>query len=119
MALWSMGTRSQDQRRRAVPGSVLILYGITVAGLPIRWMTLHSSQIGRVLPGMFFLEAWHIAEGLRGRPDILRINRHLATASPELAEEMAKIGVRPMSPMPRKIPPASPPCAQPRLQPGR
>ena len=73
--------------------SPLILYGITVAGLPIRWMTFtpvnQPSSFRDVL-----LEAWCNAEGLRGRPDILRINRHLATASPELAEEMAKIGVR-------------------------
>mgnify|MGYP000948435843 FL=1 len=40
------------------------------------------------------LEAWRNAEGLRGRPDILRVNRHLATASPELVEVMAKIGVQ-------------------------
>lgn len=73
--------------------SPLILYGITVAGLPIRWMTFtpvdQPSSFRDVL-----LEAWRNAEGLRGRPDILRINRHLATASPELVEEMAKIGVR-------------------------
>ena len=73
--------------------SPLILYGITVAGLPIRWMTFtpvdQPSSFRNVL-----LEAWRNAEGLRGRPDILRINRHLATASPELVEEMAKIDVR-------------------------
>ena len=40
------------------------------------------------------LDAWRNAKGLRGRPDILRINRHLATASPELARDMAEIGVQ-------------------------
>jgi hypothetical protein len=40
------------------------------------------------------LEAWSKAEGLRGLPDILRINRHLAMASPELVQEMAKIQVQ-------------------------
>lgn len=40
------------------------------------------------------LEAWRNAEGLRGRPDILRVNRHLALASPELARDMAKIEVQ-------------------------
>lgn len=40
------------------------------------------------------LEAWRKAEGLCGRPDILRINRHLALASPELVWDMAKIEVQ-------------------------
>jgi hypothetical protein len=39
-------------------------------------------------------DAWRNAEGLRGRPDILRINRHLATANPERVRDMAKIGVQ-------------------------
>lgn len=73
--------------------SPLILYGITVTGLPIRWMTFtpvnQPSSFRDVL-----LEAWRNAEGLRGRPDILRINRYLATASPELVGAMEKIGVQ-------------------------
>ena len=73
--------------------SPLILYGLTVAGLPIRWMTFTPVDQPRPFREVL-LEAWRNAEGLRGRPDILRINRHLATASPELVEEMAKIGVR-------------------------
>jgi hypothetical protein len=40
------------------------------------------------------LEAWRKAEGLRGLPDILRINRHLALASPDLVRDMAKIEVQ-------------------------
>lgn len=73
--------------------SPLILYGITVAGLPIRWLTFTPVDQPRSFRDVL-LEAWRNAEGLRGRPDILRINRHLATASPKLVEEMAKIGVR-------------------------
>ena len=73
--------------------SPLILYGITVAGLPIRWMTFTPVDQPRAFRDVL-LEAWRNAEGLRGQPDILRINRHLATASSELAGEMAKIGVR-------------------------
>lgn len=73
--------------------SPLILYGLTVAGLPIRWMTFTPVDQPRSFRDVL-LEAWRNAEGLRGRPDILRINRYLATASPELIEEMAKIGVR-------------------------
>jgi hypothetical protein len=73
--------------------SPLMLYGLTVAGLPIRWMTFtpvdHPKAFRDVL-----LDAWRNAKGLRGRPDILRINRHLAAASPELARDMAEIGVQ-------------------------
>jgi hypothetical protein len=73
--------------------SPLILYGLTVAGLPIRWMTFTPVD----QPWAFrdvLLEAWRSAEGLRGRPDILRVNRHLVLASPELVRDMAKIGVQ-------------------------
>jgi hypothetical protein len=93
--------------------SPLVLYGITVAGLPIRWMTFtpvdQPSSFRDVL-----LEAWRNAEGLRGRPDILRINRHLATASSELVEEMAKNGVR-VDVADAKENPSQLPCAQSRI----
>lgn len=71
----------------------LMLYGLTVAGLPIRWMTFTPLDKPRPFLDVL-LEAWRNATGLRGHPDILRINRHLAAAAPELAEAMAKIGVR-------------------------
>jgi hypothetical protein len=73
--------------------SPLILYGLTVAGLPIRWMTFAPI----IKPKAFrevLLDAWTKAEGLRGLPDVLRINRHLAKASPTLSADMARIGVR-------------------------
>jgi hypothetical protein len=73
--------------------SPFILYGLTVAGLPIRWMTFTPVDHPRAFWDVL-LEAWRNAEGMRGRPDILRINRHLATASPEMVEKMAKIGVQ-------------------------
>ncbi len=73
--------------------SPLMLYGLTVAGLPIRWMTFTAVDQPRAFRDVL-LDAWCNAEGLRGRPDILRVNRHLATASPELAGAMAKIGVQ-------------------------
>ena len=73
--------------------SPLLLYGLTVARLPIRWMTFTPVDRPRPLREVL-LEAWRNAGGLRGRPDILRINRHLAKASPELVQDMAKIGVR-------------------------
>lgn len=73
--------------------SPLIIYGVTVAGLPIRWMTFTPVDQPRAFRDVL-LDAWRNAEGLRGRPDILRVNRHLSKASPELVEEMAKIGVQ-------------------------
>lgn len=73
--------------------SPIILYGLTVAGLPIRWMTFTPVDQPRAFRDVL-LEVWRNAEGLRGRPDILRVNRHLALASPELARDMAKIEVQ-------------------------
>ena len=83
--------RIKDAERYGL--SPLILYGLTVAGLPIRWVTFTPVDQLRAFRDVL-LEAWRNAEGLRGRPDILRINRYLATACPELAGEMAKIGVQ-------------------------
>ena len=73
--------------------SPLILYGLTVVGLPIRWMTFTPVEQPRAFRDIL-LEAWRNAEGLCGLPDILRVNRHLALASPELVRDMAKIGVQ-------------------------
>jgi len=73
--------------------SPLILYGLTVAGLPIRWMTFSPGDQPKAFRDVL-LDAWRNAEGLRGRPDILRTNRHLATASPELVRDMGKTEVR-------------------------
>ncbi len=73
--------------------SALILYGLTVAGLPIRWLTFTPVDQPRAFQDVL-LEAWRNAEGLRGQPATLRINRHLATASAGLGGEMAKIGVQ-------------------------
>ncbi|MCI5218363.1 MAG: hypothetical protein D3914_04020 [Candidatus Electrothrix sp. LOE2] len=73
--------------------SPLILYGVSVAGLPIRWMTFSPLDQPRAFRDVL-LEAWRNADGLRGRPDILRVNCHVAQASPELISNMAKIGVQ-------------------------
>jgi hypothetical protein len=73
--------------------SPFILYGVSVAGLPIRWMTFTAVSQPRAFRDVL-QEAWRKAEGLRGLPDILRINRHLAVACPGLAWEMGKIGVQ-------------------------
>jgi len=39
-------------------------------------------------------EAWEHGKGLRGLPNILKINRHIAKASPQLISELAKVGVQ-------------------------
>lgn len=63
--------------------SPLILSGLTVARLLIRWMTFtlvaEPSASREVL-----LKAWRNAEGLCDRPDTLQVNRYLATAGLEL-----------------------------------
>lgn len=71
----------------------LILYGLTVAGLPTRWMTFTPVDQPRAFRDVL-QEAWQKSGDLCGRPDTLRINRHLATASPELIQNLAKIGVQ-------------------------
>ena len=73
--------------------SPLILYGLAVAGLPIRWMTFTPVDQPRTFSDVL-LDAWCNAKGLRGRPDILRISRHLAMASSEFVGAMAKTGVQ-------------------------
>ncbi len=71
----------------------LILYGLTVAGLPIRWL-MFSPVAEPLAFRTVLLKAWNDAVGLRGRPDVLRVSRYLAKASPSLYAEMASIGVR-------------------------
>lgn len=72
--------------------SPLLLYGLSVAGLPIRWMTYSPADRPRAFQDVL-IDAWHNAKGLRGKPDILWINRHLAKASPNLKLELGKVGV--------------------------
>jgi hypothetical protein len=83
--------RLKDAQRYGL--SPILLYGLTVPGLPIRWLTFTSVGEPRAFRDVL-LEAWGKAEGLRGLPDILRVNRHLAAASPHLARDMSEIGVQ-------------------------
>ncbi|MXN53205.1 hypothetical protein GR158_19060 [Shinella sp. AETb1-6] len=71
----------------------IMLYGVTVAGLPIRWLTFSPVDQPKSLCGVL-LTAWKNAKGLRGLPDVLRMNRYVAQADPGLAEDLAQIGVR-------------------------
>lgn len=72
--------------------SPLILYGLSVPGTNVQWLDFaHVEKPQSLL--MVLAEAWLIAGGLRGHPDILRVNKHLAQSSPDLAEQLARIGV--------------------------
>ncbi|KQO76291.1 hypothetical protein [Rhizobium sp. Leaf262] len=73
--------------------SPILLYGLTVAGLPIRWLTFSTMKQRRSLRDAL-LTAWKSAEGLRGLPDILRVNRYVAQTDPLLVADLARIGVR-------------------------
>ena len=83
--------RLEDAERHEL--APLIIYGLTVSGLPIRWLTF--SHLGQRLPFSEVLQtAWRNAEGLRGLPDVVRVNRHLALSDPTLAADMARVGVQ-------------------------
>lgn len=83
--------RLADAKRREL--EPIILYGITVAGLPIRWLTFSTVDQRKSLSEVLWT-AWKDAEGLRGLPDVLRVNRYVAQADPGLAADVARIGVR-------------------------
>ncbi|MGE4553938.1 MAG: hypothetical protein AB7D57_12565, partial [Desulfovibrionaceae bacterium] len=72
--------------------SPLILYGLSVAGLPVRWMTYTPADKPRAFRDIL-VEAWNNAKGLRGRPDILWINIHIAKSTPTLMQDMKNIDV--------------------------
>ena len=70
----------------------LILYGLTVAGTPIHWLGYAPSGRPRAFAD-FVHEAWTSAAGLRGYPDALLINRHIAGAAPGFVTSLTKLGV--------------------------
>jgi len=69
----------------------LILYGLTVPGTQIDWYTFSLFDEPRSLLGIL-LEGWKEASGLRGVPDTLKINRHIANACPNLQSSLGQIG---------------------------
>lgn len=70
----------------------ILLYGVTVAGLPLRWVTFSAFDERLDLLAVL-QDAWAIGAGLRGKPDRLCVSRHLATAAPLLASRLAACGV--------------------------
>lgn len=83
--------RLADAKQRGL--DLIILYGVTVAGLPIRWLTFSTINRRKSLSEVL-LTAWKEAEGLRGMPHVLRVNRYVAQVDPGLAADLARIGVR-------------------------
>lgn len=72
--------------------SPLLMYVVSVANLPIRWITFSPFHAPRTVASVLN-EAWREAKGLRGKPESLVVNRSLAENRPYLAEDLAKIGV--------------------------
>lgn len=70
----------------------LILYGLTVPGTPIRWLGYTHADRPRAFAD-FVHQAWASAAGLRGYPDDVMINRHVATAAPGFVASLTKLGV--------------------------
>ena len=69
----------------------LLLYGLTVPGTQIEWYTFSLFDEPRSLFSVL-LEGWEKASGLRGYPDNLKINRHIANACPHLQSSLGNIG---------------------------
>lgn len=71
----------------------LLLYGLSVPGTSLRWVILtpvdNPASIVSVLG-----KAWTQADGLRGRPDVLKVSRHLAASAVDLPETLAATDVR-------------------------
>lgn len=70
----------------------LILYGLTVPGTQIQWCVFSRLDNRRSLLG-FLIEAWSKGTGLRGCPDILKINRSIADSCPDLKQTLKKLEV--------------------------
>lgn len=66
----------------------IVLYGLTVVGLPIRWTTFSDHEHRLPLREVLF-SAWQQGTGLRGQPDVVMVNRHLAQSDPTLIGDLA------------------------------
>ncbi|WP_425105072.1 hypothetical protein [Ancylobacter sp.] len=71
----------------------LLLCGLSVPGTSLRWVILtpvdNPASIVNVLG-----KAWTQADGLRGRPDVLKVSRHLAASAVDLPETLAATDAR-------------------------
>ncbi|MDR1297560.1 MAG: hypothetical protein LBO05_09360 [Deltaproteobacteria bacterium] len=71
----------------------IILYGLTLPGLPISLHTFSLATEPRALKEVL-LHLWSNGPELRGQPDILKISSKLAKTAPRLTVDLAQIGVR-------------------------
>lgn len=70
----------------------LVIYGLTPKGLPLRHIAFAAADRPDSIC-TFLQRAWREVSVLRGRPDVLRVNRHVASACPGLAEALKRAGV--------------------------
>lgn len=70
----------------------LMLYSLSTAGASLYWLILARCDCPPSLGGMLS-QAWAQAPGLRGVPDALLVNRHVANAAPDLAPLLKQVGV--------------------------
>lgn len=70
----------------------LVLYGLTVPGTRIQWLSFSRADNPRSIIG-FLIEAWSKGSGLRGCPDVLKINRSIAESCPDLKLNLERMGV--------------------------
>lgn len=70
----------------------LIMYGITIERLPIRWLKFSRASEPEDLISVLN-EGWASAPGLRGRPDVVVVSRMLFDAAPELGSALRSLGV--------------------------
>lgn len=87
---------SEEPVRLAAAATVglrpVILYGVTVSGTPIHWLTYVQADRPRSLADVVH-EAWKQAPGLRGYPDNLTLNRHVVAAAPGFVQRMRELGI--------------------------
>ncbi|MBS3965557.1 MAG: hypothetical protein KGZ80_13915 [Methylomonas sp.] len=70
----------------------LILYGLTVPGTQLQWFSFSRLDNPRSFLG-FLIEAWSKGSGLKGCPDILKINKSIADSCLDLKLNLKKLGV--------------------------
>lgn len=70
----------------------LILYALAPAGTALRYLTYTLADRPSALTSVLF-DAWRRIDALRGPPDVLRVNRHVATACVALPTVLAEHGV--------------------------
>jgi hypothetical protein len=71
----------------------VILYVVSAVGTSIHWLAFASTKNPRSFCNVL-QEAWGKSECLRGAPDVLKINKHIANACPYLPAILEGISIR-------------------------